>query len=516
MAEISKITLPSGSTYDIKDKWARDQIALLSGSTAFAGITTTPLYDQATTSDIQIGGETVEASNGTIAIYGNKEFIYDGTKWLEFGDLTAFDLTTEPADVFGIGTTFAGNDSNVTFSGGTTDVVLGENTTFSVTNPTITVTPEEKYLAVSVGNAAVGANGTANAVTGYASPTKGNALGVNATFTTDITPTTGYIKAVASNGAVTPSSTAAAITGFGAHTTDTFVKSVTAETNKKLVVTSITPTNGTESVSKVTKTASKLVTTSVPNVTSVGTASTWNFAVGSGADAETLIISGANNTTPTLGTAITAATGNVDSNGAGSDVVTAVTISDKNVAKVGTAVTVATGATATDGDGDAIVTGVTIGSSASAITALGTPTTSNCITGVSVTQPTITLSGATSTDTGATAVLSSVSAATSVNTSDSVSAITALGTPSTASVLTGVKVTTQPTVTITAENSTATGRVKILQGASATATNGAVSANSNDEVTVVKTIGTATAEGQTITVTPSVVTVVKSATLTGN
>ena len=193
---------------------------------------------------------------------------------MEFGDLTAFDLTTEPADVFGIGTTFAGNDSNVTFSGGTTDVVLGENTTFSVTNPTITVTPEEKYLAVSVGNAAVGANGTANAVTGYASPTKGNALGVNATFTTDITPTTGYIKAVASNGAVTPSSTAAAITGFGAHTTDTFVKSVTAETNKKLVVTSITPTNGTESVSKVTKTASKLVTTSVPNVTSVGTAST--------------------------------------------------------------------------------------------------------------------------------------------------------------------------------------------------------------------------------------------------
>ena len=186
------------------------------------------------------------------------------------------------------------------------------------------------------------------------------------------------------------------------------------------------------------------------------------------------------------------------------------------MAKVGTAVTVATGATATDGDGDSIVTGVTVGSSASAITALGTPTTSNCITGVSVTQPTITLSGATSTDTGATAVLSSVSAATSVNTSDSVSAITALGTPSTASVLTGVKVTTQPTVTITAENDTATGRVKILQGASATATNGAVSANSNDEVTVVKTIGTATAEGQTITVTPSVVTVVKSATLTGN
>lgn len=63
------------------------------------------------------------------------------------------------------------------------------------------------------------------------------------------------------------------------------MKSVTTETNKKLVTTSIVPTNGTETVSKVTKTASKLVTTTIPNVTantnvtipnvtSVGSAST--------------------------------------------------------------------------------------------------------------------------------------------------------------------------------------------------------------------------------------------------
>lgn len=237
------------------------------------------------------------------------------------------------------------------------------------------------------------------------------ALGEGTTFTASGT-------AVGANG------TAAAITGFGTHSTDTFVKSVTAETGKNLVTTSITPTNGTESVSKVTKTASKLVTTTVPNVTGntdvnvpnvtgntsvTANKSTWTFTMGDTAEtAETLIIGGGNgsdvtatNTTlgtaataskVTLGTAKTVATGAVDANGTGSDIVTAVTVSDKTVAKAGSAVTVATGATSTTGTGDAVVTGVTVGSSAAAITALGTPTTSNVLTGVKVTaQPTITV-----------------------------------------------------------------------------------------------------------------------------
>ena len=84
---------------------------------------------------------------------------------------------------------------------------------------------------------------------------------------------------------------------------------------------------------------------------------------------ETLIISGGNSTAPTLGTAIT----------------------------------VATGATATHGTGDAVVTGVTVGSSASAITALGTPTTDTVIGSDATftnTQPTISLSAESSSATG--------------------------------------------------------------------------------------------------------------------
>jgi hypothetical protein len=117
-------------------------------------------------------------------------------------------------------------------------------------------------------------------------------------------------------GESTSFTTAPSAVSFAAHTTETFVKSVSAETNKKLV------------------------TTTVPNVTSVGSASTWNFAMGTGADAETLIVSGGNGTAPTLGTEKTVATGATDANGTGSP----------------------------------IVTGVTVGSSAAAITALGAAT----------------------------------------------------------------------------------------------------------------------------------------------
>lgn len=54
-----------------------------------------------------------------------------------------------------------------------------------------------------------------------------------------------------------------------------------------------------------------LETITVPNVTSVGSASTWNFAMGTGGDEHTLIISGGNGTAPSLGAVKTVATGKV-------------------------------------------------------------------------------------------------------------------------------------------------------------------------------------------------------------
>lgn len=328
MAEISKITLPSGNTYDLKDAVARQMI---SGGVSFivawdgtstpvvanipAGVTVTyngTDYTGTLTAETSGSGEGPYAQAGAFYLVksstqqtGSKD-IYDeyvpvgvtGSKfWEKIGD-TQIDLT----DVV----------TGVSLSK-QTDSVIGVDSTFTITQPSITL--------------AAGSSGDVTVVTDG---------------------TTKYMAATASGGGAAWNSKdqVTAVTGYASPSTDTFVKSVSAETNKNLV------------------------TTTVPNVTAAGSASTWSFAMGSGTgNTETLIISGGNSTAPTLGTAIT----------------------------------VATGATATNGTGDAVVTGVTVGDSASAITALGTPTTDTVIGSDATftnTQPTIALSAESSSATG--------------------------------------------------------------------------------------------------------------------
>ena len=72
---ISKVTLPSGNTYNIKDAAAREAIAALEGGSYFLGATTTPLTDQATTNPITVDGKSVTVTNGNIVVHDNAEFI---------------------------------------------------------------------------------------------------------------------------------------------------------------------------------------------------------------------------------------------------------------------------------------------------------------------------------------------------------------------------------------------------------------------------------------------------------
>ena len=328
MADISKIKMPSGNVYDIKDAVARQAIA---GGVSFiiawngsstpvvadipAGVVVTyngTDYTGTLAADSsQAGAFYLVASSDTAQnIYS--EYVAIGTTgskiWEKLGD-TTIDLSDLGA--------LAYKDS-VTLNKGTGDNVLGEATTF--TNGTSSVT--------------------------FGAHTTDKELGSDATFSTTVTPTTTNIKANASGTAV------------GADGTDTFVKSYPGAT-------------------------SKLATTTVPNVTSAGSASTWSFSMGTGADAETLIISGANGTAPTLGTKKTVATGSLDPNGGG----------------------------------DSVMTG------------LGTATTATALTGVQVTsQPTIALSTGATAGTGVISVATGItSATTTTNSKDEVTAITALG-----------------------------------------------------------------------------------------
>lgn len=92
MADISKITLLNGTTYDLKDAQARADITAIqtaiAGGVTFMGETTTALTDGSTASSITINGDSVTSVKGYLVVYNSKEFVYDGSKWVEMGDLS--------------------------------------------------------------------------------------------------------------------------------------------------------------------------------------------------------------------------------------------------------------------------------------------------------------------------------------------------------------------------------------------------------------------------------------------
>lgn len=81
MPDISEIKMPSGTIYNIKDTQARS-------AKGWIGITTTALTDGATTNPITVNGQSVTAVAGDITSYDETEFIFNGSAWQEFGDLS--------------------------------------------------------------------------------------------------------------------------------------------------------------------------------------------------------------------------------------------------------------------------------------------------------------------------------------------------------------------------------------------------------------------------------------------
>lgn len=93
LAYISQITLPSGTTYQIKDAEAREDLELLTqeltGALVFVGVTTTKLVDGSTTAIVSINGIDHKAETGDVVISGKKEFVFTSTgNWVELGDFS--------------------------------------------------------------------------------------------------------------------------------------------------------------------------------------------------------------------------------------------------------------------------------------------------------------------------------------------------------------------------------------------------------------------------------------------
>lgn len=124
MANIKQITLPSGNTYDLVDAGARELIADLQNYTDYLGVTTTTISDGSTTNPITINNTSVTAKKGNIVNYGSKEFIWNGSAWQEFGDLSGLGSLAFKNSASGTYTpsgsvsapSFTGSSSTVTIS----------------------------------------------------------------------------------------------------------------------------------------------------------------------------------------------------------------------------------------------------------------------------------------------------------------------------------------------------------------------------------------------------------------
>lgn len=250
MPDISKITLPSGTTYDIKDAVARQSAA---GGIQLRGVTTTELVDEATTNPITINGESYTAVNQDAVFYGKKEFVFDGTNWHEFGDMSGLGDLAHKNTASGSYTP-AGNVSQPTFT--------GTPTTFTGTyKPTGTITVTTK--------------------------------------TTD-NKTATVSKAPSGTATYTPEGTVSAPTFTGSSSTVAITSETDATTGN------YTPAGSVAAPTISVKTAGS--TTSVHSITAVGTLPELTTTV----ENETLTIGFSKGTLPTKGSAQTVKTGDAE------------------------------------------------------------------------------------------------------------------------------------------------------------------------------------------------------------
>lgn len=122
---ISKITLPSGTEYEIKDAYARSVIESVGGGDAvmFVGVSTTAMTDGGTEKPT-VRNSQVNPRPGNLFFYGTKEFIWgNDDKWHELGNLDSLGKLAYQNSASGT-VTPTGSVSQPTFTGSSSTVAI--------------------------------------------------------------------------------------------------------------------------------------------------------------------------------------------------------------------------------------------------------------------------------------------------------------------------------------------------------------------------------------------------------
>ena len=202
---VSKLNM-QGTTYTLKDAWARAEIAeieqAIGGGVHFRGVSTTAIADGDNVKDLTVGGETYAAADqetGDIFIYNdgksNLEFIVVGGKYSELGStgaLGALAFADTASGSVNIPTSAEVNDFTPTLSN--TLSVTTSAATLGVTTENASAAGKFTPAAITVADAtcSVTTTATAASVTASFSPA---AITVAASAVT-ITPTTDTFTAL--------------------------------------------------------------------------------------------------------------------------------------------------------------------------------------------------------------------------------------------------------------------------------------------------------------------------------
>ncbi len=177
MPDIKQLKLPNGTTYDLRDSRVD---SIISQGTRWVGVTTTAISDGSTTATIVIDGDSHAAEIGDITSYNNMEFIWNGTKWQEFGStgsLKALAFKDSASGTVAVPKTysFTGSSVSVSVSGTTTGSITPTKSAVTVSKAssgTATYTPQGSNAASSVsGSCSVTPAGSISVGTGTANYT---------------------------------------------------------------------------------------------------------------------------------------------------------------------------------------------------------------------------------------------------------------------------------------------------------------------------------------------------------
>ena len=417
---ISKVTLPSGNTYDIKDEEARELIMEITSPGVFLGITTSNISEGSTTNPIVVDGSNVTAHNGDWCLHqetvegvtSDIAYIFNSNnKWQKFTDMS----------------NLGGLAYKNSASGTVNDYVTGvSSASTTVNSKTLKFTPAGSNAASSVS---------------FAAHTTATVLKSDVTATVPKTSsTTKYLTKDT------------ALTGLGTASTDTFVKSYPGATSK-MNTTTVTGVSGSTTASKATAgTAVNVATTDTPVNCANGVLDNAN-----GQSANT-VMWGASVSDETLSFSFKTLHTNPVTPAKSNGTITPYTFADVTVPKAAsTATTVATGALSANGGGASVMTGLGTATTAAAVTGYASPTTKKFVDGTTTTSGTDTITYVESVGTSGT------DAVTFVTTGHTAAAITALGAATAAAqTFTGTEAdlshdhTTSTTVTLTKGNKTIT------------------------------------------------------------